>query len=332
MSLVSKDVTVPSFEDAVPHVTAPAVAIENLPVKSLDKQVIEPKVNIKKKSSTLGLCSCFGSKAHVQKEKTQTLAAPKTIAAPKADLPAVVMPVQSSNISSTLKTKGALHAPTNDLPPVSFNSVESEPVRLPAIAIHEKKRAAPKKPVLPEVKKATEVIISPEAVVPSTFLEQVDLPQTRVVPSTDIQSEDELLVSPALTEIEVNEEIQLRPPSPIPMRVTAVTDEIPARPATPVSIIEKQPVEETLAQSASASSTIEKPQTTENVPIESSSSTATVKKEKTQEIKVRARNTHMKVTSLARCDETRSFSPKGKKHILRSFIMEDRHSLSLFSR
>lgn len=283
VSLVSKDVTVPSFEDGVPQVAAPAVAIENLPVKSLDKQVIEPKVNIKKKSSTLGLCSCFGSKAHVQKEKTQTLAAPKTIAAPKADLPAVEMPVQSSSIASTLKTKGVLRAPTNDLPPVSFNSVESEPVRLPAIAIHEKKRAAPKKPVVPDEKKAAEVIISPEA----------------VVPSTDILSEEELLVSPAVTEIDVNEEIQLRPPSPAPVRETVVTDEIPVRPATPVSIVEKQAVEETLAQSASASSTIEKQQTTENVPIESASSTATVKKEKTQEIKVRVRNTQMKVTSLA---------------------------------
>ena len=282
VSLVSKDVTIPSFEDnVVPQVTSPAAAIEILPIKSFDKQVIEPKVNIKKKSSTLGLCSCFGSKAQATKEKTKTLAAPKAIAIPKADLPAVDMPVQSSNIASTLKTKGALRAPSTELPPVTFNSTNEEPVRLPSIPAQEKKRPAPKKPAVPEVTKPAEVIISPEAVVPSTNVDQAETLQTSTTYTEFVQPTEELLICPSRVEIEQNEEIQLTPPTPIPVLTTSVIDEIPA------PIIEKQHVED--------------------IAIQSSAPTVTVDKEPTQESKVRVENTQIKATSLT--EGLRSFLP-----------------------
>ena len=40
------------------------------------------------------------------------------------------MPLPSSNISSTLKTKGSLRAPSNDLPPVDLISKSTEIVRI----------------------------------------------------------------------------------------------------------------------------------------------------------------------------------------------------------
>jgi hypothetical protein len=124
---MSKDLTSspPSFDDAVPTVSQ---------IKSPEKQPIETKSEIKKKSSTLALCSCFGNKSTIPKEKTLT------IAAPKASLPEIKAPIPSSNISSTLKTKGPLRAPCNDLPEVDLTPKPIETIHLPAIHIQDKKQ------------------------------------------------------------------------------------------------------------------------------------------------------------------------------------------------
>jgi len=141
------------------------------PIKSNEKKLIEPKSEIKKKSSTLAICSCFSNKSNIEKEKSKTIKTPKekptkpiktpkekpikpikipkekstkTISAPKADLPNIDMPVPSSDISSTLKTKGSLRAPTNDLPPVDLTLPPSESVRLPIVQAHEKKTKSTK--------------------------------------------------------------------------------------------------------------------------------------------------------------------------------------------
>jgi len=78
ISIVSKDTTVspPSFEDDVPSIPSkivPAIEISTPPIKSTEKQVIESKSDIKKKSSALALCSCFGDKSGAQKEKPKTI-------------------------------------------------------------------------------------------------------------------------------------------------------------------------------------------------------------------------------------------------------------------
>ncbi|CAF1552793.1 unnamed protein product, partial [Adineta steineri] len=101
VEILSKDINTspPSFDDDVPTVTSkivPAIEISTPPpIKTVEKEMIEPKSPIKKKSSTLALCSCFGSKSNA--EKTKTLPAPKEkskpITVPKADLPPVDIPV-----------------------------------------------------------------------------------------------------------------------------------------------------------------------------------------------------------------------------------------------
>jgi hypothetical protein len=108
---VSKDskTSPPSFENDVPSPPTKLVPA----VKISEKQPIE----VKKKTSSLPLCSCFGQKSASTKEKTSL-----TIKAPKADLPEVEMPLPSSNISTTFKSKGPLRAPNNNLPEVNLTA------------------------------------------------------------------------------------------------------------------------------------------------------------------------------------------------------------------
>jgi len=243
ISVVSKDTLTsspPSFEDEVPTTTSkivPAIEISTPPIKSGDKEVIERKSEIKKKSATLALCSCFGDKSNAQKEKTKTIAAAappppkekpkskvhkektKTIEAPKSDLPEVDMPVPSSNISSTLKKQGSLRAPSNDLPVVDLTLPPSESVHLPAIHTHEKKRQAPKKPKVKEEK------VPPQP----TTVNEVNIQQTNIVPSIEITSEEgqspviekqveeEISPSPAVIEKQSEEQINVRLPTPPPV-------------------------------------------------------------------------------------------------------------------
>ena len=133
---VSKDskTSPPSFEDDVPSPPTKLVPA----VKISEKQPIE----VKKKSSSLALCSCFGQKsAATTKEKT-----PLIITAPKADLPEVEMPLPSSNISTTFKNKGPLRAPSNDLPEVNLTAASAD---------------------LPTLQKSSAKTTETEAVVPS---------------------------------------------------------------------------------------------------------------------------------------------------------------------
>lgn len=127
LSKTSKSIP-PSFDDDVrspPSKIVPAVT-------STEKTPIETKTETKKKSSTLSFCSCFGDKSTASKGKSQTLTAPG------ASLPAVDMPVPSSNISTTLKSKGPLRAPGNDLPAVDFTGASIDSTRLPSIHLQEK--------------------------------------------------------------------------------------------------------------------------------------------------------------------------------------------------
>ena len=115
LSTISKSKP-PSFDDDVR--SPPTKVIPAL--QSLEKSAIEPKPEIKKKSSASSFCSCFGDKSSASKGKGQT------ITAPRASLPAIEMPLPSSNISSTLKSKGPLRAPGNDLPAVDFTGTSLE--------------------------------------------------------------------------------------------------------------------------------------------------------------------------------------------------------------
>ncbi|UJR10546.1 hypothetical protein I4U23_014746 [Adineta vaga] len=129
---VSKDAKSipPSFDDDVPS-TPPKIVPA---IQFSQKPLIEAKPEIKKnKSSTMPFCSCFGSKSTTPKQTTRPLAAPK------ASLPSIDMPLPASNVSSTLKTKGPLRAPSSDLPPVDLTPTTTETVRLPGIHIHDKK-------------------------------------------------------------------------------------------------------------------------------------------------------------------------------------------------
>ncbi len=225
--IVPKDTTIspPSFDDDVPSVPSkivPSIEISTPPIKSLENEVIPPKSDIKKKSSTLALCSCFGNKSNAQKDQTKTITKSKdkskTISAPKADLPEIDMPVPSSNISSTLKTKSALRAPSNDLPPVDLTLPESEQVHLPAIHTHEKKRQAPKKPAVKKEKvlpqKTTTTTTSPEAVVPvGTTVKEVEVEQTNITPTVEVQAQEVPLTQSSVIEKQVEEEISVHPPA-----------------------------------------------------------------------------------------------------------------------
>ncbi|CAF4988399.1 unnamed protein product, partial [Rotaria socialis] len=190
LPVLSKDITssLPSFENDVQVDTSkivPAVEILTQPIKSTEKQVIESKADIKKKSSTLALCSCFGTKSNAVKEKQKDKT--KTIAAPQTSLPEVDIPNPSSNISSTLKTKGSLRAPTNNLPAVDLTLPSVEPIRLPTIQTTEKKRQAPKKPTInEEIVVAEPVLTVPELVLPTTTGNDVDIQQTIEVKTEEV--------------------------------------------------------------------------------------------------------------------------------------------------
>ena len=227
----------------------------------------------------MALCSCFGNKSNAQKDQTKTLPilkapkepkektkpvkAPKEkskpITAPKADLPDIELPVPSSNVSSTLKTKGSLRAPSNDLPPVDLTLPQSEPVRLPAIQTHEKKRKAPKKPVVTKEKVIPQPA-SPEAVVPTTTtVHEVDNQQTNIVPSIEIKTDEEpLLVSPHV-EKQIENEVQIRSPTPpLPIIEKQSEEQINIRPPTPPPVIETASVEEVKVESTTSTALVEK--------------------------------------------------------------------------
>ena len=93
---ISKDSKMPpSFDDDVP---SPPIKVVPA-VQTIEKQQIEPKTDLKKKSSPIAICSCFGHKSSATKEKTRSITAHKT------SLPEIDMPLPSSNVSSTLKSK-----------------------------------------------------------------------------------------------------------------------------------------------------------------------------------------------------------------------------------
>ncbi|CAM4752442.1 unnamed protein product [Rotaria magnacalcarata] len=190
LPVLSKDInsSLPSFENDVQVDTSkifPAVEISTQPIKSTQKQVIESKADIKKKSSTLALCSCFSTKSKALKEKQKDKT--KTIAAPQTNLPAVDIQTPSSNISSTLKTKGSLRAPTNDLPAIDLTLPSVEPIRLPTIQTIEKKRQAPKKPTINEEIVVVEPVLTvPELVLPTATVNDVDIQQTIEVKSEEV--------------------------------------------------------------------------------------------------------------------------------------------------
>ena len=227
----------------------PSIEVASLPKKSSEKQVIESKSDVKKKSSTLALCSCFGNKSNAQKEKSHT------IAAPKASLPDVDLPLPSSNLSSTLKTKGSLRAPSNELPAVVFSEQTSEPARLPTIHTLEKKRQAPKKPVVPEEKHTPQTIItSPEAVVPASAGGQVDTQPTSGVPSIEIGTSEDLLITPLMVETVAHEKVTTEPASPLPILEQRAEKDVVVRSTT---TIDTERINGVTTQSTSGASTIE---------------------------------------------------------------------------
>jgi hypothetical protein len=77
------------------------------------------------------------------------------------------MPIPSSNISSTLKTKGPLRAPSNDLPPVHVNPIAIEQEKKQQL-IHETEAVVPSmkiktslptpSPILEEIQVKSDVI------------------------------------------------------------------------------------------------------------------------------------------------------------------------------
>ncbi|CAF3536047.1 unnamed protein product [Rotaria sordida] len=261
ISTLSRDISIspPSFENELPTDTSrivPAVEISTSPIKSTKKQIIEPKVEIKKKSSTPALCSCFGNKSQTQKEKT------KTIAAPKANLPEVNIPSPSSNISSTLKTKGSLRAPSNDLPAVDLTSPQTESVRLPTTHTNEKKRQAPTKPIVnEEIVLPRPIVTSSEVVLPTTTtptLDDVHLQQTDTIRSIEVKADEDLLVKPltlekqidgqssiavpsVVNEKQLDEQINIRSPTVIE---TPLKEDVKIESITTTTPIEKQSVEE----------------------------------------------------------------------------------------
>lgn len=245
VAIVSKDVNVspPSFENdtqvAAPEIV-PSIQISTQPIKSTEKQLIEVKPEIKKKSSTLALCSCFGTKSNVQKEKTKTMAAPKT------DLPEVEAPSPSSNITSTLKTKGPLRAPTNDLPPVDLTLPSTEPVRLPAIQTSEKKRPAPKKP-----SKSSK---TPELAVTAT-VNDVQIQSTDNVQPTEVKTEEQLLIQSSPVE-QVEEQITSQTPTVLSTIIEKTLDkQANVQSSIPVDVSTK---EEIKVESTTTTSPIEK--------------------------------------------------------------------------
>jgi hypothetical protein len=143
----------------------------------------------------------------VKKAKKEKKTSTKPIAAPTTDLPEVKIPVPSSNISSTLKTKGSLRAPAADLPPVDLKAPESEPIRLSlATKSHEKKRKAPKVPPATESKIAS----TPES-------QQVPPPTSSETVPIDVP--DFALKGPSITIPSLDLEPKAKPPTPPPSPV-----------------------------------------------------------------------------------------------------------------
>jgi hypothetical protein len=81
------------------------------------------------------------------------------------------MPIPSSNISSTLKTKGPLRAPAIDLPEVDLTPKPTEQIHLPTIHIQDKKQKSTNEtqvikervPTPPPVTEETKVQTKPTA-------------------------------------------------------------------------------------------------------------------------------------------------------------------------
>ncbi|CAF4484805.1 unnamed protein product [Rotaria sp. Silwood1] len=259
--ILSRDISLspPSFENDLPtdkSQIVPAIEISTSPIKSTEKQKIEPKVEIKKKSSTLALCSCFGNKSNVQKNKTQTIAAPKT------DLPEVNMPNPSSNISSTLKTKGSLRAPSNDLPSVDLTLPQTESVRLPTIHTNEKKRQAPKKPIVnEEIVLSQPVVKSSEGVLPTTTttttaVKDVHVQHTDIIRSIEVKTDEELLVQPLVLEKQIEEKIDVPSPTVSSIVIEKQLDEQINVP--PPTVIEAPVIEDIKTESITTTTPIEK--------------------------------------------------------------------------
>lgn len=166
----------PSFDDDVR--SPPSKIVPAVPPS--EKSIIEPKPEMKKKSAGSSFCSCFGDKSSASKGKGQI------ITAPRASLPSIDLPVPASNISSTLKSKGPLRAPGNDLPPVDFTGQSLASTRLPSIHLPEKQGQ------------------TNDAVVPS--VEVKTLSSSHPAAEQKIKSE----ISPSLSGKQAIEEIQVR--------------------------------------------------------------------------------------------------------------------------
>jgi hypothetical protein len=82
------------------------------------------------------------------------------------------MPIPLSNISSILKTKEPLQAPSNDLPPVDLTPKTIEIVRLPTIHIQEKKQQQTEA-VVPSIQ------IKKESTPPSIVKQPIEIIQVR---------------------------------------------------------------------------------------------------------------------------------------------------------
>ena len=117
-------------------------------MESPEEQTIGTKSDIKKKSSRFSFCSCLGNKSSVSKEKGHT------IAVPKANLPDVDKRNPLSNISSSLKIKGSLRVPSNDLPSVNLPPISTEKISFPTHHIQDKKQS----------KDRTRIVVPPNAI------------------------------------------------------------------------------------------------------------------------------------------------------------------------
>ena len=96
---------------------------------NVENKPIETKIEVKKKSTVVGFCSCLGQKS----TKSSSFKAPKT------SLPDVNAPLPTSKVSSFLKTSEPLRVPNTDLPTLDLTAKSAESVRLPSLTRKEKK-------------------------------------------------------------------------------------------------------------------------------------------------------------------------------------------------
>jgi hypothetical protein len=82
-----------------------------------------------------------------------------------------------------------------------------------------------------------------------------EIPQTNVVPSIEIRTEEELLTQSPSIEKQSEEEVHVRPSTP-PLPI--VEEQIHVRPPTSPPVIEAPPVEEAKVQSTTSTSLVEK--------------------------------------------------------------------------